>query len=379
MPTVREFFAREAGEYLDRLDRIVEGMNGGTVPGAELHRVARALRGSGQMARQESFARVASAMESAAREVAEARARWSPDLAGRFRQTTQDLRVFLRGDPDDAAGLTDAAVARFADVAGSGAPKGASPAATEGQTAFKEFAARESAAILGVVEAALRGVAADPMDREPLKAVLRRQRALMGAARLPSIPVLAETLTAIDEVTRIVARQDAAVTGEWLEVYRSAREMLSAVAGALQRGVEPAPGAALLRLRTLRQQLVERYGVDEPTRQPPVLTPEDEAAGTSAAHVRPPAENGGAARPAPRAPAPAATTSPARPAAPPAAASPASATEPVAIEEFLLRGERALARALELRPDLENAVAAGQPQARDLLAELFDLIELARA
>ena len=60
----------------------------------------------------------------------------------------------------------------------------------------------------------------------------------------------------------------------------------------------------------------------------------------------------------------------------PAGAQPAGA---VSIQDYVYRGDRALARALELRPELERALAAGDARAAALVAELFDLIELARS
>src|SRR5690606_36673392 len=91
------------------------------------------------------------------------------------------------------------------------------------------------------------------------KAILRRQRALFGAAQLDRVPPVAETLNTIDQITRLIARLDAAVTGYWLDVDRSARDVLAAVVGPLDRGEDPpVPEAALQRLRTLRDRLLER-------------------------------------------------------------------------------------------------------------------------
>ena len=374
MPTVREFFAREAGDFLDRLDRVVEGMDAGSVSPAELHRVSRALRGSAQMAREDGIAQVAAALEGLARALADGHVRWTPDLSGRVRDTLRDVRGLLKGESDGTR--VKNAVARLAGVAAAlsrGSPA-SRPAAVDAERQFREFAARETAAVLAAVESALQAIATNPTDREPLKAVLRRQRALMGAARLPSIPLLAEVLTAIDEITRMVARLDVTVKDEWLEGYRSARDVLGTLASALQRGTEPVLTSALARLRTVRQELNDRHGGEEPMRQPPVFTPEDAA--TMAASA--------AAAPAPSAPATTAGAGGAHPAAPatPPRAPAVPARPPVAevhsIDEFLYRGERALGRAIELRPELERALVAGDARAHELLAELFDLIELAR-
>src|SRR2546423_15038544 len=60
-----DFFALEAGEYLERLDALLTTGEG---PNAdELVRLARALRGSALMANQHAIARTAAALEALAR------------------------------------------------------------------------------------------------------------------------------------------------------------------------------------------------------------------------------------------------------------------------------------------------------------------------
>ncbi len=64
-----DFFTMEAGEYLERLDGLVSQT---TDPDFhEFHRLARALRGSALMARQQQVATVAGGLESMARAVRE--------------------------------------------------------------------------------------------------------------------------------------------------------------------------------------------------------------------------------------------------------------------------------------------------------------------
>lgn len=186
----------------------------------------------------------------------------------------------------------------------------------EREAAFRAFAGREADAIRAELDAAVRVLRTNPRDRAPLRRVLERQRALGRAAGLRAFPVLAETLAAVEAITRIVQRLDAPVTSGWLDVYRAARDVLAAAAAALRTGDEPRPGPAFSRLRTLRDELLERY-------------------------ARPPA------------------------------------TDAVPVERFFYRGERALRRALELRAPLETAVVARDPRAPDLVRELFDLLQLA--
>src|SRR2546421_11059090 len=69
-----DFFALEAGEYLERLDALLTTGEG---PNAdELVRLARALRGSALMANQHAIARTAAALEALARAVREERRAW---------------------------------------------------------------------------------------------------------------------------------------------------------------------------------------------------------------------------------------------------------------------------------------------------------------
>src|SRR5438105_12937873 len=71
-----DFFALEAGEYLERLDALLAT---GDSPGAdELVRLARALRGSALMANQHAIARTAAALAALARAVREGRRAWAP-------------------------------------------------------------------------------------------------------------------------------------------------------------------------------------------------------------------------------------------------------------------------------------------------------------
>src|SRR5207302_1190376 len=69
-----DFFALEAGEYLERLDALLQQSE---APGAdEFVRLARALRGSALMANQQAIAKAAAGVESLARALREGRRPW---------------------------------------------------------------------------------------------------------------------------------------------------------------------------------------------------------------------------------------------------------------------------------------------------------------
>jgi hypothetical protein len=115
----------------------------------------------------------------------------------------------------------------------------------------------------------------------------------------------------------------------------------------LRRGHDPQPSAALSTLRTLRAELIERYGEGEAV---PVQT------GMAPTAL-------------------AAASAPVGGPAPPTAAPVRAIADGVAITELCYQGERALRRALELRPQIE-ALAGSDATARENVEELFDLIRL---
>jgi chemotaxis protein histidine kinase CheA len=128
---------------------------------------------------------------------------------------------------------------------------------------FIRFAAQEVAGIAEALDRSVRQLALAPMDRDPLKSVLRRQRTLLGAARLDEIPVVAEILRAVEDLTRVIARLDVGVKQDWLDVYRVARDGLRQALEPLQRGEPPPHTNSVSRLRHMRYELVERFGSGE--------------------------------------------------------------------------------------------------------------------
>jgi chemotaxis protein histidine kinase CheA len=267
MPSLSEYFETEAREMLALLER---GLRSAPTPDtAELHRAARAVRGAAQMAREDRIYRAAGALEVALRGVMASQLAWSAEVADRVRSTLEDLNALLEGGDEGelderAAGVarrwTDAGVQLPAHIAGHDT---AATTAARPDAEFREYAAREVAGIADTLEAGVQQLAADPMNREPLRNILRRQRALLGAARLDELPVVAEVLRAIEDLTRVIAKLDIGVKREWLDIYRVARDALRSAVGSLDRNEDPAPTHALSRLRHMREELLERYGAGE--------------------------------------------------------------------------------------------------------------------
>jgi chemotaxis protein histidine kinase CheA len=344
MPTLRDYFQEESAAWLGQLEALAAST---AANGADVLRLARALRGTAHMAREERAFRAAQSLETAARALADGSMAWSDDTRDRLRRTVGDLRVLVDGrGGDDALDTCVAAVReRWAAVDADAATDALAPATPStpdsSDDAFQDFAAREIAAIARVLETGVDALIADPRDRAPLKAILRRQRPLLGTARLDELAVIAESLRAVEDISRVIARLDVGIKDEWLDVFRCARDIMRAAATALDNGEQPAHTNSLSRLRTLHAELLERYGAVE-TGPASAVVPNVIAEATRA--PEPPT------RPAPDA-------------------------EPLEIAELMYDHDEAVQRIAELRPRIERAVRADD-DARAAVDELFDLLRV---
>src|SRR3989454_11187566 len=89
-----DFFALEAGEYLERLDGLLA--KGDNPSADEVVRLARALRGSALMANQHAIARTAGGLEALARAVREGRRAWDPQTQQLALRGVDSLKIFVR-------------------------------------------------------------------------------------------------------------------------------------------------------------------------------------------------------------------------------------------------------------------------------------------
>jgi chemotaxis protein histidine kinase CheA len=362
MATLTEYFETEARRYLDWLAEL----GAESTPDAEeLYRNARGLRGSAQMAREDRVYRSALALEAGARAVAQGALAWSENVATSLRQSVDDLRTLVdRAADTDLDDVASGSVERWSNAgvtvpggvtggtgAGGGPGESAGSSTAAARDAAQEFRAFAATEVEGIADALGTGVEAlsrDPMDRDALKSILRRQRALLGAARLDEIPVVAEILRAIEDLTRVIAKLDVGVKREWLDIYRVACDGLKNASESLRTDENPAPSHPLARLRHMRAELLERYGTGEAV---------SAAAGPEPGLVQ--------AQPAP---------SPQDA----SALQDASAETPVVdIATLQYTRDDALRRAAELRATLEAALPPGAA-AHAALEELFDLIRLAQ-
>jgi hypothetical protein len=253
--SLRTYFEAEAVDCLARLERLLEP--GAPEPAREA--VSREVRCLGGVARLAGEARV---HEAASCIVRATRARGlefgqGKEARDRLRATVEDLRVLIAGGPaEELDARFDSVTARWAARAGEGSGK---PVASSPNGEFEPFAAREAAAIAATMDRAISAFLADPRNREGLGAILHRQRPLLGSARLAQVPIIGEVLQAVDDLSDVIVRIDVPVKREWLDVFRSARDALRAAAAALEQGRAPQPTRALSRLRTLREELLERF------------------------------------------------------------------------------------------------------------------------
>ncbi len=198
-----EFFAMEAGEYLERLDSMVSGE---AVPERdEFVRLTRALRGSALMANQEPIGNVAAALESLARAVKDGRAPWEEALKQATIRAVDGLKILVRslGDWGEAeSAKAQAIAAELTDASGSpveSLPKRPTAATDTGSRAF---IAREGESVAGALNDAARALQRDGLKGDQLGGVLRTMQPLLGLAALSELSPLPEFL---DGVGRAVA------------------------------------------------------------------------------------------------------------------------------------------------------------------------------
>lgn len=202
---IDDFFALEAGEYLDRLASLSATA---TAPNAdELVRFTRALRGSALMANQQAIARASNGLEHLVRSFRDGRRGWDTALAGLCREAVDVLRTLVERvrtwTPDDTARAERLAL-RLEEAAGSAQRPASTPAATE--TGVRVFLARESAALGSVLDQAGRSLSGGSASFDSLQAVLRRMQPLRGLAALADFPPLPDLLDGIERTVTSVSR-----------------------------------------------------------------------------------------------------------------------------------------------------------------------------
>jgi len=247
-----DFFALEAGEYLDRLDALLQPP---TPPAAdELVRLARALRGSALMASQQGIARAAMGLEALARSVREGRRPWDAATKQLTTRAIDDLKIFVR----KAASWTDADTAKAEALASQleqlgGRPSGQVRAAEAMglDAGARAFVAREGAAIASALDRAGRALRTNPLAHDPLQHVLKALQPLRGLAALNDLPPLPDLLEGIEQAIGEVSRTGAAAppgAGDTIaELFQMAATSIAHAAREVAERGRPDPESAEFR------------------------------------------------------------------------------------------------------------------------------------
>jgi chemotaxis protein histidine kinase CheA len=247
-----DFFALEAGEYLDRLDALLQAPT--PPPAEELVRLARALRGSALMASQQGIARAAMGFEALARGIREGRRVWDTATKQLATRAVDDLKIFVR----KAAGWTDADTTRAEQLASQleqlgGRPSGQVRAAEAlGLDAgARAFVAREGAAIASALDRAGRALRTNPLAHEPHQQVLKSLQPLRGLAALNDLPPLPDLLEGIEqamgEITRTASTAPPGFGDTIAELFQMAATAIAHAARAVAERGHPDPESAEFR------------------------------------------------------------------------------------------------------------------------------------
>jgi len=229
-----DFFALEAGEYLERLDAL---LGKGDSPSAdELVRLARALRGSALMANQPAIARAAAALESLARAVREGRGGWDPPTKQLAVRAVDDLKIFVRRAPswtDADTAKAEALSQELEQLAGRPSAQVRAAEAIGLDAGARAFVAREGAAIASALDRAAQALRANPLAHDPLQHVLRAIQPLRGLAAVNDLPPLPDLLDGIERAIAELSRsriEPPATVGDLFQsgataIARAAREV----------------------------------------------------------------------------------------------------------------------------------------------------------
>ncbi|MGH7703271.1 MAG: hypothetical protein ACREMO_09270, partial [Gemmatimonadales bacterium] len=244
---VDDFFALEAGEYLERLAGLVAAP---APPPDELVRFTRALRGSALMASQTPIARAAGGLEALARAYREGRYSWEA-LAPTAAQGVVEIKALVtrvRGWTEADTARADR-LAQSLEAAAGGGPSTMTQvpaAATSPESGVRAFLARECAVVASVLDQAAQALRASSAPEEPLQAVLRRMQPLRGLAALVDFPPLPDLLEGVEHAVN-ECRRGALPTDLVGQLLGAAAQALSRAARDVAERGRPDPDAGEVR------------------------------------------------------------------------------------------------------------------------------------
>src|SRR5213592_356976 len=254
-----DFFALEAGEYLERLDGLLA--QGDHASADELVRLARALRGSALMANQPAIARAAAGLESLARAVRESRRTWDPPAKQLAVRAVDDLKIFVRraGSWTEADTAKAEALGQELDqLAGRPAAQIRAVEALGLDAGARAFVAREGAAIASALDRAAQALRANSTGPDPLQHVLRALQPLRGLAALADLPPLPDLLDGIERTIAELSRSGLEPPAHVAELFQTAATAIARAAREVAERGRPDPeGPEFRRFADLLVKFIE--------------------------------------------------------------------------------------------------------------------------
>lgn len=253
---LREYFALEAGEFLDQLDALLAGSD--RPDPVRFFRLARGVRGSAQLAGAALIAEVAERLEDGARAIRDGLLPWSPEVRDRVRRTAEDLRALVEGHENWGAAEDERAkeaVARWGDV--HGRRRSDQPGAGDELFAFVR---REITGVVAEMDRVLAELRASPELREPLRVVLRRMRPVRGVAGMEALAPVLEVLEGIEDAAHEILSRTAPVRVPELDLLGAGGTALRAAGAALEDGRAPGESPELGAFRELRDRAEDAAG-----------------------------------------------------------------------------------------------------------------------
>jgi chemotaxis protein histidine kinase CheA len=243
-----DFFALEAGEYLERLDGMLA--KGGTPSADELVRLARALRGSALMANQHAIARVAAGLEAVARVAREGRRAWDPATQQLAVRAVDDLKIFVRHAANWSAADTAKAEALAHELEQAAGRPTAQVRAAEAlglDAGARAFVAREGAAIASALDRAAQALRVNPLAHDPLQHVLRSLQPLRGLAAVNDLPPLPDLLEGIERAIAELSRSGIDPPANVADLFQAAATAIARSARDVAERGRPDPDGAEFR------------------------------------------------------------------------------------------------------------------------------------
>lgn len=207
-----DFFALEAGECLNRLER--ELGHPDALRPDQFVQHARQLRGSALLANQTAIAKAASALERLARAVRDGRQSWDHRTREVSLQAVDEFRALVRltNEWTESAEAQASQLGATLEGLGGGGRAPVRPA-PEPDAGVRAFIAREGALVASALDRAARAIRTSGEWREALQAVMRRMQPLRGLAGVSELAPLPDILEGIELSISELSRPGALESG----------------------------------------------------------------------------------------------------------------------------------------------------------------------